>query len=163
MKEPSSSIPLWTLMPACQCWLTPVRLGLTHVTDDALYLSDLSSVVVGSQICQTQPIGRLEEVFAAFHDQWKQRWCRHDHVPFDSWDQLIAFARAHLPQGIAPETCITPDLLRAEAASKKPRAATGLRWCQPRRSPSGRCQCVCKAFATSTAGQGRMVCGLNRL
>ena len=100
--------------------------GLTHVTDDALYLTDLSSVVVGSQICQTQPIGRLEDVFAAFHDQWKQRWCRHDNVPFDRWDQLIAFARAHLPHGFAPETCITPDLLRAEAASKKPRAATGL-------------------------------------
>ena len=93
--------------------------GLIHATDDALYLSDLSSVAVGSQICQTQPIGRLEDVFAAFHDQWKQRWCRHDHVPFDRWDQLIAFARAHLPHGLAPETCITPDLLRAEAASKK--------------------------------------------
>ena len=100
--------------------------GLIHATDDALYLSDLSSVAVGSQICQTQPIGRLEDVFAAFHDQWKQRWCRHDHVPFDRWDQLIAFARAHLPHGLAPETCITPDLLRAEAASKKPQAATGL-------------------------------------
>ena len=97
-----------------------------HVTEDALYLADMSQVEVGSQVCQSRPIGRLEDVFAAFHTQWKQRWCRHDNVPFTHWDQLIAFARANMPQQHIPVTSITPSLLRAEAASKKPKAATGL-------------------------------------
>ncbi|CAL1169264.1 unnamed protein product [Cladocopium goreaui] len=97
-----------------------------HVSEDALYLADLSHVTVGSDVCQSQPVGRLDDVFAAFHTQWKKRWCKHDTVPASRWEQLIAFARHHLPQWPIPDTPITPALLRAEAASKKPKAATGL-------------------------------------
>ena len=97
-----------------------------HVSEDALYLADLSHVTVGSDVCQSQPVGRLDDVFAAFHTQWKKRWCKHDTVPASRWEQLIAFARNHLPQWQIQDTPITPALLRAEAASKKPKAATGL-------------------------------------
>ena len=100
--------------------------GIVHVADDAVYLTDLPDVAIGSTITQTDPVGTLDEVFAAFHDQWHQRWCKHDCIPHSRWQQLVDFARVALPQHPLHALQVTPDLLRAEAARKKSQAATGL-------------------------------------
>ena len=99
---------------------------IIHAAEDTLYLNDMSKMQVGQQVTQTQPLGALEDVFAAFHEQWKQRWCKHDEVPHSHWERLVAFARAHMPSQRMDPVTITPELLRAEVASKKARAATGL-------------------------------------
>lgn len=99
---------------------------IIHAAEDTLYLNDMSKIQVGQQVTQTQPLGALEDVFAAFHEQWKQRWCKHDDVPHSHWERLVAFARAHMPsQRLAPVT-ITPELLRAEVAAKKARLQLAL-------------------------------------
>ena len=100
--------------------------SIIHMAEDTLYLTDVSKAQVGHQVTQTQPLGALDEVFKAFHEQWKQRWCRHDDIPHSHWDRLVAFARAHVPAQTMSQVTITPDLLRAEVAAKKSRAATGL-------------------------------------
>ena len=99
---------------------------IIHATADTLYLSDIADAQVGHQVTQTQPVGALDEVFAVFHTQWKLRWCKHDDIPHSHWDQLVRFARHHLPRHDLVPVNITPDLLRAEVASKKSQAATGL-------------------------------------
>ena len=100
--------------------------SIIHAAEDTLYLAHSTAAQVGQCITQTRPVGALEEVFAAFHTQWKQRWCKHDNIPNSHWEQLVNFARASMPWNAIPPVVITPDLLRAEVASKKSRAATGL-------------------------------------
>eukprot|EP00435_Cladocopium_sp_Y103_P020978 s358_g5.t1 len=100
--------------------------GLIHVDDSRLYLDDVSVTQSGMTISQSSPVGSLDAVFAAFHEQWKKRWCRHDEVPHSRWQQLVDFARAHVPSHPTVDVPVSPELLRAEVARKKPSAATGL-------------------------------------
>lgn len=109
----------------------PVLLGsepvpVIHATDTKLYLTSVKHAQPGMTISQAEPVGKLDVVFAAFHEQWKKRWCRHDQVPHSHWQTLVEFARKAMPQWNMPALQVTPDLLRAEVAFKKPTAATGL-------------------------------------
>eukprot|EP00435_Cladocopium_sp_Y103_P051237 s961_g15.t2 len=104
----------------------PLTIGIIHVEDTRLYLEDVSNLQPGMTVCQSTPVGALDDVFEAFHTQWKQRWCKHDEVPHERWTQLVEFARSHLPCHPLLDSPITPELLRAEVARKKPKAATGL-------------------------------------
>ena len=70
--------------------------------------------------------GAVDEIFQAFHKQWKKRWCRHGDLPHSRWQQLVDFAKVHMPRNVAPELTTMPDLLRAEVSRKKAHAATGL-------------------------------------
>ena len=109
----------------------PVLVGtmavpIIHATESRLYLEDTTSMQPTTVLSQAQPIGSLPEIFAAFHEQWRQRWCRHDAVPNSRWQPLIDFAKATMPTHPVQPLCLTPELVRAEAASKKTTAATGL-------------------------------------
>ena len=97
-----------------------------HATDTTLYLGTVQHAKPGMQVTQQTPVGTLDAMFDAFHEQWQKRWCKHDNVPHSHWQNLIAFARASMPQWHMPDLHITPDLLQAEVSVKKPTAATGL-------------------------------------
>ena len=118
--------------PPCQFDDTkPVVLGTTataviHATTDKVYLETVQAAQVGQTVSQSHPVGDLDEVFRAFHEQWQKRWCRHDQVPHSHWVNLIAFARANMPQRTLEPLDINPSLLQAEVAFKKPTAATGM-------------------------------------
>ena len=99
---------------------------IIHATADKLYLSSLPKASAGSKLTQTQPVGSLPAIFQAFHEQWRKRWCRHDDIPHSHWQQLIDFARHHVPHEPVSPLHISPEMLRAEVASKKAHAATGL-------------------------------------
>ena len=109
----------------------PVMVGaqateVIHATDTKVYLASVKDAQVGQPVTQTQPVGALDEVFQAFHEQWRKRWCRHDQVPHSHWENLIAFARDKMPQNSLPSLEINPALLQAEVAFKKPTSATGM-------------------------------------
>ena len=109
----------------------PVLLGdvpvpVVHATDTKLYLDSVDAAQQGVSVTQSRPVGALDEVFAAFHEQWQKRWCRHDQVPHSHWENLVSFARASMPQWTLPALEVTPALLQAEVSHKKPTAATGL-------------------------------------
>lgn len=118
--------------PPCQFDDTrPLVLGtqvttIVHATPDKVYLEDVEDVQVGQVVTQTEPIGALDAVFQAFHEQWRKRWCRHDQVPHSHWANLVAFARATMPQRDLNPLRITAALLQAEVAHKKPTSATGM-------------------------------------
>ena len=103
-----------------------VPVPVIHATEDKVFLESVQGLQPGMSVTQSTPVGSLDAVFEAFHEQWQKRWCRHDQVPFSSWQQLIDFARAKMPQWQIPELPITPALLQAEVAFKKPTAAAGL-------------------------------------
>eukprot|EP00435_Cladocopium_sp_Y103_P046929 s615_g13.t1 len=102
----------------------PVR--IVHATEDRLYLDEVSDFAVQATVKQVKPVGALDEVFAAFHTQWRERWCKHDNIPHSHWTTLVDFAKAHMPHHPVQHLVVTPALLRAEVAAKKPHAATGM-------------------------------------
>ena len=103
-----------------------VPVSVIHATEDKVFLESVQGVQPGMSVTQSTPVGAIDAVFDAFHEQWKQRWCKHDQVPFSHWQNLVAFARDAMPQWQIPELAITPELLQAEVAFKKPTAAAGL-------------------------------------
>lgn len=100
--------------------------NIIHATEDKVFVDNLPPVQPGAQLQQHTPIGSLEAIFQAFHEQWQNRWCKHDAIPNHRWDQLVQFARHHMPRNPLSALKVDPEMLRAEAASKKPHAATGL-------------------------------------
>lgn len=97
-----------------------------HAAADKLWLGDLANVEPGDKVVQTKQLGHLDAIFEAFHEQWKQRWCAHDRLPHTHWQEIIDFARCHMPFRALPCPQLTPELFRSEVAAKKPTAATGL-------------------------------------
>ena len=106
--------------------LDTVPVQVIHATDTKLYLTSVQDAMVGTNVTQSSPVGALDAVFEAFHEQWKKRWCRHDEVPTSHWQTLVDFARATMPQWFMPPLEISPELLLAEVTHKKPTAATGM-------------------------------------
>jgi len=103
-----------------------VPVSVIHATEDKVFLESIQGVQPGMSVTQSTPVGALDAVFEAFHEQWKLRWCKHDQVPFSHWQNVVGFARETMPQWQIPELAITPELLQAEVAFKKPTAAAGL-------------------------------------
>ena len=99
---------------------------IVHATEGRLYLDSVDHASPEQVLQQSQPLGSLPEIFSAFHEQWRQRWCRHDAVPNSRWQPIIDFARATMPHQPVPPLKLTPELIRAEVVSKKKHAATGL-------------------------------------
>ena len=106
--------------------LGTIPVGIIHATDTKLFLEDVGQADVGMSVSQSSPVGELDLVFEAFHEQWRRRWCRHDQTPHSRWDQLVGFARHVLPHHPVACPTITAELLRAEVAHKKPKSAAGL-------------------------------------
>ena len=108
----------------------PVK--LVHAEVDKIWVeqelssSSLSDLPAGATVTQSTPLGALPEIFEAFHEQWKKRWCRHDDVPHSQWHDIISFAAKVIPAVSPDPLTLDGDLLRAECHRKKAKAATGL-------------------------------------
>jgi hypothetical protein len=107
-------------------WIGGQPKEVIHADSDKIWISDLEGIQPADRVAQSKPIGRLQDLFEAFHEQWKVRWCRHDHLAFNHWEQLLGFARQVLTPQSIPPLCIDVSLLRAEVSRKKKRSATGL-------------------------------------
>ena len=102
----------------------PVKIH--HAEPDQLWVEKLPPVQAGDKVVQTKQVGSLNDIFQAFHDQWKRRWCKHDAVPLSQWKNIIDFARRVMPFRPPAHLDLSPDLLKAEFHRKKKTAATGL-------------------------------------
>lgn len=85
-------------------WIAGDSVEVVHAEQDKIWLGDVQGLDSGQAVTQTQFLGDLPALFQAFHDQWKQRWCRHDHTPFSRWDTILDFAKHVL------RPCIIPHL-----------------------------------------------------
>jgi len=107
-------------------WIGGQQKQVIHAESDKIWISDLEGVQPSDKVKQSTHIGRLQDLFEEFHEQWKARWCRHDHLAFDHWEQLLGFARRVLTPQSIPSLRLDVSLLRAEVHRKKKRSATGL-------------------------------------
>ena len=101
-------------------------LEVIHAEPDKLWVENLHDIQEKAPVIQSQLVGTLPELFDAFHEQWKQRWCRHDLLPNSQWKQIIDFAVYAFPQQHLPHLVVDQTLLKAEVHRKKARTATGL-------------------------------------
>ena len=70
---------------------------MIHHEADAIWIETTENVPVGATVSQTRMIGTHSDIAAAFIQEWRDRWMRHENVPPERWEQIAAFARAHLP------------------------------------------------------------------
>ena len=99
---------------------------INHAETDKVWLDSCPSASPGAKVSQSRLVGKLSDVFEAFHEQWKLRWCKHDQVPLSQWQDIVSFARETLPFKPPPKFVVDAPLLRAEIQRKKKTAATGL-------------------------------------
>lgn len=114
------------LQPDLALWVGGSQKEVIHAEADKVWLTDVDGIQADQQVVQTAPVGDLAAIFEAFHTQWTQRWCRHDHTSFRQWDQLLGFGSRVLRPAQIPHLSIDVDLFRAEVSRKKKTAATGL-------------------------------------
>lgn len=145
--EPVSSLLISTRSQVCQvddenvavelnppvdfCPSLPLRtpdglVSIIHATEDKVFLESTHGLKVGDSLSQAKPVGALDDVFAAFHEQWKLRWCKHDSLPNTHWKEIVDFAKTHMPYAPAPKLQLTNEVVKAEAGRKKKHASTGM-------------------------------------
>ena len=112
--------------PALPLYVAGRAFPVVHFDTDTFWLETVTDLRVGDVVKQSAPVGHLDLVFQAFEQQWRQRWCKHDAVPFSHWTELVGFVKARVhPQPMQHLTLDAP-LLKAEIHRKKPSAACGL-------------------------------------
>lgn len=114
------------LTPDDPLWINGSPCSVIHADHDKVWLEDVDGIPEKAAVVQSRHVGDLQAIFQAFHEQWKLRWCKHDGLPFSHWDTLLAFAKRVMRPAALPHLVVDGDLLQAEAAKKKRRAATGL-------------------------------------
>ena len=109
----------------------PVRIGqqsteIIHADHDTLWVDPLPDAQPGDPIVQEKPVGKLQDMFAKFGDEWKARWDKHLEVPTQRWDSIIAFANQVLPNVQPMEYApITRDEWLQAVRKKRKHAAPG--------------------------------------
>ena len=107
-------------------WISGHAHEVIHAEYDKVWLSTVDHIQANDKAVQRQEIGDLRAIFQAFHEQWQQRWCRHDQVPFTHWDAVVGLARRVFRPVPVPHLQVDVPLLCAETHRKKKRSATGL-------------------------------------
>ena len=72
-------------------------LEVNFAESDKIWVNNMPEVSTGSSVTQTKHLGSSPEIFDAFHEQWKKRWCKHDNIPNSQWEDIINFAAQVIP------------------------------------------------------------------
>ncbi len=129
LDEPDSAIeidPPCTFEQGIPLVLGGTELVVHHAEPDKLWVESIPEQALGHKVVQHKQLGTLPEVFEAFQEQWRKRWCRHDLVPHSQWQAITDFARKVMPYHLAPALDLDESLLKAEIHRKKKTSATGL-------------------------------------
>ena len=108
------------------CFIHGKQFEVVDGTADRLYLANVEGVQPGQFVSQSNYLGRADEMFQAFEQEWSARWNRHTDIPSSQWDQIVAFARQTLPKIHSNCPPFTMDMLQTEIRRKKKTSATGL-------------------------------------
>eukprot|EP00435_Cladocopium_sp_Y103_P058661 s1324_g20.t1 len=114
------------LLAAEQVWIGGVPVEVIHAEHDKLWLTDTAGIQPKDRVIQTKPVGDLDTIFQAFHDQWRLRWCKHDAIPNSQWQDIVDFAAKTMRPRLVQPLRLDEALIRAEIKRKKKTAATGL-------------------------------------
>lgn len=118
--------------PPCS-WVDRVPVTCQGVTQqpifveaDKIWLEDITRCQIGDPIVQKRAVGKLEDIFQAFVQQWTARWGRHANIPVSQWADILAFVETRFPRLEFQPHAASPMAIRACAQTKKRKAATGL-------------------------------------
>ena len=100
-------------------WIGGREVEVVHAEADKVWVTDVFDGTEQARCVQSHLVGDLRELFDAFHTQWRQRWCRHDSVPFSHWNELLAFARRVICPRPLQHLSLDAPLIRAEAAGRR--------------------------------------------
>ena len=113
-------------------FIGPQSAAVLHAEPDKLWLDHLpSGAKVGDRAHQTTLLGSLPALFAAFAEEWSQRWHRHNSPSPDRWQEALQYISLVLPAAepmlLEP---LTPEMWQRAVMSKPPRSASGpdARW-----------------------------------
>lgn len=106
--------------------LDPHVLDIIHAAPDKLWVENLHDITAKTCVTQSKLVGALPDLFEAFHEQWRKRWCKHDGIPHSQWSNILDFAKRAFPALRLPHLQVDSALLQAEIRRKKARSATGL-------------------------------------
>ena len=101
-------------------------LDIIHAEPDKIWVENLHGITEKTPVTQSKLVGTLPDLFEAFHEQWRKRWCKHDQIPHSQWNQILDFAKRAFPVLQLPHLQVDSTLLKAEILRKKARSATGL-------------------------------------
>ena len=132
-------------------------LDVIHHEGDALWVTDTSHASVGMQVSQTKPVGTSQELETMFLQVWRERWMRHAEVPSSRWNEIVRFAKTHLPPGRFDWSPLNADSLAEVIRHKKASTSMGfdgvslqdLR-CMPHQALTAFCHIFSTAEATGT-------------
>ena len=113
---PDNNVISWSLQsqPAC-----------VKVVEDRYQVNSDMLLVTGQMIACTTLVHEPAEIHLRLSQLWTPRWTKHANVPHSQWDQIKAFAAAHLPRGQISLPPLSISDWRRAAHSFKTNAATG--------------------------------------
>ena len=86
-------------------------LPVIHAEGDQIWLDSLPNLPVNSKIAQVKCTGQTEDILQAFEDVWRARWNKHQAVPQSQWNDILQFARDHLPRRSSTWESLNADSL----------------------------------------------------
>ena len=93
---------------------------------DTVWVRPDDMIPIGATLHQPNQIGKLEDVFDAFGQEWVKRWDKHRHLPDDFWAPMMDFIDIAIPQQPQMDLPkITYDIWIAALKKKRKKAATG--------------------------------------
>ena len=101
-------------------------LAVIHHDEDCLWVEDVNCISVGMAVSQPTYLGANDELFDAFVHAWKEMWGRHQNVPSEKWQDILAFPHAHMPRNHFDWPSIDASSLRQCIAHKKATTSAGL-------------------------------------
>ena len=135
----------WNLQEPVVCHGKP--LSVIFADHDCLWIEGSIDVTPDTFVSQQVFHGELPKLMNAFAEYWLQRWDKHRHVPHSQWQQILAFARAHLPRHSFDWDPLNPSSLQVALKQKRKRTSKGLAFlcliCVPCHSPLWPTSVIC--------------------
>ena len=102
-------------------------LTVTAHTPGELVTADPHGIEVGDIVYQEELIGRLSDVFQAFHSLWSPMWNKHQDTTIEHWKPVLAelLPTIPVPQQPFPFEPISPDAWLKAVRHRRPNSATG--------------------------------------
>ena len=106
------------ILDRAQAWVddTPILcdgrpLPIIHADSDQVWLDPMPDIPLQAQLVQVKCTGLTQDILEAFEQAWSDRWNKHQAVPESQWNDILQFARDHLPRNTFTWDSLTAETL----------------------------------------------------
>ena len=124
-------------------------LPIIHADSDQVWLDHMPDIPPQAQLVQVKCTGLTQDILEAFEQAWSDRWNKHQAVPENQWNDILQFARDHLPRNTFTWDSLTAETLAQCIRLKKNKTSKGLDGISLRdlkAMPSTALQALCEVF-----------------